>query len=497
MKKYGRFGVFLVLIALVSSLFAACSDADDGEASRTVSTTSETTLFGNLPARDFGGAEITILVEGDYMTTYKSIEIMPQEDSPEIINTAVSNRNALVEERFNVKLKEIRTTASGEMANNIKNSQLSGSNEYDIVMPYIPTAASLATQGTFVLLNDLEYLHLDEPYWDQGSVKGLSINHKNYFATGDFSLLSLACTHAIVFNKDVVNDNKLENPYTLVKENKWTIDKLREMAKVITQDSNGKPGMQFDDTYGFLINNNFVTSMFVGSGERLSNKDDNDMPFISVNTAKGVDVFNKIFELVNDKQATGHIESFLSEAQAAGKSSVWQAATESVANKRCLFRAMSIADLPELGEYECNFGVLPIPMYSEDQEEYYSMVSTIYASCAAIPLSNPELERTAIVLDALCQASTKTVKYNYYQVLLKDRKIQDYESEEMLDIIFGNRVYDLGVVYNWGGTNFDANSLAAFMNNIAFSGSNTFTSKFESIRDMIESDMDKTVAAFE
>ena len=66
-----------------------------------------------------------------------------------------------------------------------------------------------------------------------------------------------------------------------------------------------------------------------------------------------------------------------------------------------------------------------------------------------------------------------------------------------VDIIFGNRVYDLGVVYNWGGTNFDANSLAAFMNNIAFSGSNTFTSKFESIRDMIESDMDKTVAAFE
>lgn len=485
------------MLALISSLLAACSDGANQEESRsTTSTSNETKLFGNLPARDFDGAEIKILVEGDYMSLYKSIEIMPHEDSPEIINDAVQSRNAEVEEQFNVKIKEIRTTASGEMASNIKNSQMSGTSDYDIVMPYIPTAAQLANQGCFVLLNDLEYIHLDQPYWDQGSVKGLSINNRNYFATGDFSILSLACTHAIVFNKDVVNDNKLEDPYTLVNEKKWTIDKLREMAKKITQDSNGKSGMQYDDTYGFLINNNFPTSMFVGSGERLSDKDADDMPIITVNTARGVNVFNKIFDLINDKQATGHIEDFQNEVATAGKTSVWQIATESVANKRALFRAMAIADLPELGEYECNFGVLPIPMYDESQDAYYSMVSTIYASSAAIPLINEDVERSSIILDALCQASTETVKYNYYQVLLKDRKIQDNESEKMLDIIFGNRVYDLGVVYGWGGSNFDENSLAGFMNKIAFSGSNTFVSKYESIKDKIESDMELTLESF-
>lgn len=497
MKKHIRFVVLLVMLALVTSLFASCSEEKGKDESRTTSRPTESKLFGNLPEKDFDGAEITILVEGDYMTIYKSFEIMPQEDSPEVINTAVQNRNANVEEHFNVKLKEIRTTASGEMATIIKNSQLSGSDEYDIVMPYIPTAAQLATQGTFALLNDLENIHLDEPYWDQGSVKGLSINNKNYFATGDFSILSLACTHAIVFNKDVVNDNRLEDPYTLVKENKWTLDKLREMAKKVTQDSNGKPDMQYDDTYGFLVNNNFVTSMFVASGERLSSKDANDMPIITVSSSKGINVFNKIFELVNDKQAVGHIESFQNEVAAAGKSSVWQAATESVANKRVLFRAMAIADLPELGEYDCNFGVLPIPLYDEDQDTYYSMVSTIYSSCAAIPLNNEDKERTSIILDAICQASTDTVKYNYYQVLLKDRKIQDNDSEAMLDIIFGNRVYDLGVVYGWGGTSFDSNSLASFMNTIAFSGSNTFTSKYESIKDAIEADMEATIDSFQ
>ncbi len=497
MKKHIRFGVLFVLLALVFSLLASCSEDKKQTESKTTSITSEAKLFGNLPAKNFEGEEITILVEGDYMSLYKSIEIMPQEDSPEIINHAVENRNAKVEEYFNVKIKEVRTTASGEMASDIKNAQMSGSDEYDIVMPYIPTAAQLASQGCFELLNDLENIHLDQPYWDQGCVKGLSINNKNYFATGDFSLLSLACTHAIVFNKDVVNDNRLEDPYKLVSEKKWTLDKLREMAKKITHDSNGKADMQFDDTYGFLVNTNFATSMYVGSGERLSSKDDKDMPIITVNSARGVNVFNKIFELVNDKQAIGHIESFQSEVTAAGKTSVWQAATESVANKRVLFRAMSIADLPELGEYECNFGVLPIPMYDENQGEYYSMVSTIYASGAAIPVINENKERSSIILDAICQASTDTVKYNYYQVLLKDRKIQDNESEQMLDIIFGNRVYDLGVVYGWGGSNFDNDSLASFMNTIAFSGSNTFVSKYESIKDKIESDMETTIESFE
>ena len=64
----------------------------------------------------------------------------------------------------------------------------------------------------------------------------------------------------------------------------------------------------------------------------------------------------------------------------------------------------------------------------------------------------------------------------------------------MLDIIFNNRVFDLAAVYNWGATNmWDANALTTFMNTVAFSGSNTFSSAFESISGTTQSAIDEFV----
>lgn len=492
MKNASRIVVFLVLLALLCTTFISCKDpASPSEANSATSKTEEFKLFSNLPDADYGGAEITVLVEGDYMGLYKSEEICPNEASPSIISDAVSQRNALVEQEFNVKIAEVRTTSAGDMISKIRNNQLSGTDAYDIVMPYIPTAATLSLEGCFYLLNDKENLHLDQPYWDQGSVDGLSINGKNYFASGDFSILTLACTHAIVFNKDLISENGLESPYTLVNDGKWTIDKLREMARTVTADSDGATGMTYKDTYGFLINDNFVTSMFVASGERLTSKDADDLPLITVNSTRGVNVFNKIFDLVNDVQATGHIEKFQPDATAIGKT-VWDIATEMVANKRALFRAMAIVDMPELSDYDCNFGILPIPKYDEEQTDYHSLVSTVYASCAAIPATNAEIDQATVILDALTQASTDTVKYNYYQVMLKLRKIKDNESEAMLDLIFDHKVFDLGNVFNWGG----ATGINSFMNTVAFSGTNTFASTYESVKDAIQADLDKTIETF-
>ncbi|HAN21692.1 MAG: hypothetical protein A2Y15_02060 [Clostridiales bacterium GWF2_36_10] len=494
--------ILLLLFALMSSVVASCNttpNESSAETNSTESTTSDTELFGNLPDVTYGDAEITILVEGDHRGLYQSVEIMQNETSPELINSAVALRNTLVEEKFKVKIVEIRTAAGEAMNQLIMNNQTGGTDLYDIVMPYIPDAAALALQDYFYKLNDNENLHLDQPYWDQRSIKGLSINEENYFITGDFSLLSLACTHAIVFNKDLVTENNLENPIDLVKDGEWTLDKMAEMARKVTSDSNGTAGMQYNDTYGFLVNGNFPTSMVVASGESLTGKDANDLPILTIDTERAANVFSKVFGIINDKQVSGRIESFQSEVQALNKT-VWQAATEAVANKKALFRAMAVADIPELGDFECNFGILPIPKYDEEQTEYYSLISTIYATSAAIPVTNSQedFNRAAVILDAICQASTDTVKQNYYEVMLKLRKIQDDESAEMLDLIFGNRVYDLGIIFGWGSANlYDPNSLANFMNTVAFSGTNTFTSTLESIKTAVQADIDETVEIFQ
>lgn len=46
----------------------------------------------------------------------------------------------------------------------------------------------------------------------------------------------------------------MKKPYQLVKDGEWTIDKLHEMAKQATYDSDGVTGMTYKDTWGLFVN---------------------------------------------------------------------------------------------------------------------------------------------------------------------------------------------------------------------------------------------------
>lgn len=501
MKKIIRITALILLICLISAAFCACGgDEESTEAESSEVSAPKKELFEGLPDVNYGGEEFVILVPGDSFSTYASIEIMPQETSPLVLNDEIIKRNELVESRFGVKISEVRTESNENMVSLVRTEALSPTGAYDLVMPYIPDAATLAMEQSILPLNDLEYLDLEHECWDKNATEALSIGNKNYFVTGDISLLALACTHAIAFNKDVLDKAGLESPYDLVSSGEWTIDKLSEMASKITADTDGQPGMSCKDTYGFLINSNFTTSMFIGAGENLTLKNADDIPYLAVDSTSAATVFGKIFDLINDANCTGKIDdttgTYYSTASAGG-GSVWTAATESVANGNALFRAMAIIDLIDLGTYDCRFGVLPVPKLDKNQEGYRSLVSTLYATCVAIPYSSYNPEKASIIAQALCEASTDTTKNAYYNVILKLRKIQDDESEAMLDLIFGGRVYEPGIVYNWGGTStYDSNSVGNFLNKIAFSGTQTFSSTLDSIRDMINSDIAETVDAF-
>ena len=277
----------LALVLLMLAGLAACAStgntvSETSSAAGTSSAESEVSeeekfvLFSNLPEINYEGETVRFLVEGDYMDTYKSVEVMPHEASYETLNGAILDRNNLVEERFGVKIEEYRTSSSTEMNNTLTENATAGISEYDVVMPYVPAAAKAAQQGYFVDLASLDGLiNKEMPYYDQGCVQGLSIGGKNYFLTGDMTLLASDVTHVLLFNKDVVVDYNLESPYDLVKDGKWTIDKLGEMARTVTAQYDDNPDWTHMDKYGFLVNHNFISSMFIGAGLRFTDKDNN------------------------------------------------------------------------------------------------------------------------------------------------------------------------------------------------------------------------------
>ena len=515
MKKIRRsLSLCLLLLLAISLLLTACdeSTSTNTESSALDGTTSQQqgdaskdpaedfVLFSNLPDVSYGGSNFTVLVEGDYMGTYMSVEFMPQEDTYDTLKNAVGVRNDLISERFGINFVEVRTDGHGKMVSTLTTNAVAGVSEYDMVMPYMSDAATLALEGYFYDLSKIDNINLDMFYYDQGSVADLSVAGRSYFVTGDLSLLSLACTHAVVFNKDMITDNGLENPYDLVTSGKWTLDKMQEMARTVTGDTSEPTGLDYLDTYGFLVNDNFINSLYIGAGQRFTTKNNKDEPVIAISGEAPARVYDKIFSFVTDVTATSQFSasgnSYYTSATNAGKN-IWVAATEAVAEKRALFRAMAIIDIFDLGEYECRFGVLPVPKLDEAQEDYYSRVSTVYATCVAIPKNVADLEMSAIITDALMQASTTTTKTAYFETVMTDRKVQDDESAEMLEIIFAGRVYDLASIYHWGGASeADLSSISGFMNAIAVSGSNTFTSQWQTIESSVQSAMEDTLDAY-
>ena len=100
-----------------------------------------------------------------------------------------------------------------------------------------------------------------------------------------------------------------------------------------------------------------------------------------------------------------------------------------------------------------------------------------------------DVEMSGIILEALAYESVSTVTPAYYDITLEGKMIRDDESSEMLDIILGNRVFDLGLFYQVGGYNEQIMNL--FRNN-----KTDFTSMYETYKNSALAKLDEINAAF-
>ena len=77
----------------------------------------------------------------------------------------------------------------------------------------------------------------------------------------------------------------------------------------------------------------------------------------------------------------------------------------------------------------------------------------------------------------------------YYETTLKSKRLLDEESEEMLDIIFSDRIVDLANVFSW-------DECIQYYNRLVFGNNNGVVSYMESRREIMQSEMDATIELF-
>ena len=111
------------------------------------------------------------------------------------------------------------------------------------------------------------------------------------------------------------------------------------------------------------------------------------------------------------------------------------------------------------------------------------------ATAYSIPTTATDPERTALILEALCEGSTDTLLPAYYETTLIRKASRDTESADMLDLIFENRIIDFSNAFLSIGIN-------SFLINTLKSASNTFTSSEASQRGTFEDNIAKINEAF-
>ncbi|MBQ3179102.1 MAG: hypothetical protein IJB52_14880 [Clostridia bacterium] len=267
-----------LLISLIScggeSVPAAESTADTVPAE--VQNTQET-YESSIPKQDFGGEEIKVLTftTTEYMNSAQDINVA--ELTGELLNDAVFNRNTLLAEKFNISFDISDAGNFQSIITVVNDTVIAGDTEaLDILMGSAYSMTSCGLAGSIRNMNTLPYIDLEKPWWNKTVAEESSILNTNYFLIGDMNLDAWTQSYVTYFNPEMAADYNVENLYQLVRDNKWTLDKMDTLTRSVYVDTNGNGEYDENDTYGLSACSVCIDCFWASGGVKFIEKDAND-----------------------------------------------------------------------------------------------------------------------------------------------------------------------------------------------------------------------------
>ena len=483
----GKLIIFSIMVMVILFItLASCSEKTESNSSDiTVSetapineTVSETEmLYPDLPEMNYDGYTFNVLHFEDNLGGKPQFWVITADtENGDAINDAVYKRNLAVEEKYNIKFNLITHGDYNTINSNVMKSVNSGENAYDIVYQRMYNVPSLISGGYLIDLNTLPYVDFDMPWWDSNSTNNISIDKKVFLAATDINIMDKNATYVVLFSKKHAENYNLPDMYGIVDSGQWTMDKLLELSSNISIDLNGDDKMDKNDFFGILGRHDAMASLFRGAGCLIAGKDNADLPVLSFESEYNYSVIDKILDVMYSEDFVNLHTRGISEPEFSAM----------VANDQGLFAFTMLAEVSVLRSSELDFGILPIPKYSESNEKYHNLVSVHWTGLLSVPVTNPELERTGMILEAWAAESHYTLQPAFYDINLVGKALRDVESERMLDLIFENRVYDTGDIFNFSDFSYQFLLFAA-------KNSRDVASFYASFEEKVQVEIDKLI----
>ena len=449
MNRITRIVSALLAGLMLSTTLLACGKSnEEGQTTTTVSTDSTTSavvettvdpMIANDPkltADNWGGGEFVILYNGS--------EVEPNKDfsaealNGNVLNDAIYNRNMAIQDKYNFTINASHYSDSN-ISTMVNNSNKAGDNAYHLVEVNGAYSMSMALNGQLYNLEALEYVNLDKPYWNSMILEGSSIEGKNYFAYSDANIHAYGATPCVLFNKEMLASFQLGDIYKIVTDGKWTFDTMSTMIQTVTGDLNGDGVITKDDRLGYIANNFCVDCFISGTGYRMISKNEEDLPVLNVENEKFYNIIEGIKKLCSEENGTFLIDRTSTATEAR---EYWT--EEAFVADRALFVGGNLKWAERLRAMENDFGIVPLPKYDENQENYAVHFQANVGASMAVPSGNTDVVKISKVLEDIAYDSYLHVMPAYTEIVLEGQSVRDEESIVSLNIIRNSYYSDLG-----------------------------------------------------
>lgn len=442
--KFVKTTAALLASLVCAAVFASCAGgagADTGNGIEAASKSPRTDGADRVPyveptgedvleefgSADFGGYEFKIM-------TSSVNRFVPEEDAAGILNPAVEERNALLEERFGIKIREIYCKESDFLSN--LNAAAGAGRQIADAVSFQRSGVSAAAAGDLLMnLYSVPYLQTDMAYLDTALVEKCTAKNELYVIYEPSSLFysDLMC---VVYNRTLLG-GAYDVVYSPARDGEWYYETMLSLAESAAQEVMRKRSPDSArDTFGIVSlyeTPELIHESFLSSGYALFG-----------------DTFHKEIEYNPDYETADSVAAGI--AALYGSKCFMNADTETAAKAfregRAAFAVCRVSFITTLENSSLDWGVAPFPKLTKDQDSYYSCISDT-ACGISVPECQTDPARTGKILTLLFAASSAGLEDALWKNL-SVYTLHDNASALLLKEVCSSPVTDIAILYYQG-----------------------------------------------
>ncbi len=477
--------LFLALLAGLTACGGTTGTSSDTTAAPNSGTTAEAVEVNPLEALDFGGQKVSMVYKKAGLADNDEFV---SEETGDVIDDAVFNRNIRIEEMLNVKLEFIPdpSTDASSYHNKLQSTLLSGDDVYNIITNTQYNLLKLSVQGLLYDMIDAPYIDYEKPWWavEYMNTCAINANHR-YLLGGDITTSTIGNLSCTFFNKSLFNDffGDPNDLYKLVLDGRWTFDTMEEYVKKGWKDLDGDGVCGMNDIIGMASTASSPTEHFAfPAGMNFVTRDKDGYPVLLTDQTHNVEITEKLYHLLFENEG-----AFINK----DANAINNEYPVMFADGQILFFPNVMGSTAKFRDSKDPYGVIPRPKFDENQAEYKALIHDS-VTAFAVPILTKEYDAACAVLEAIASENYKTVVPAYYEVTLKVKYTHDDISSQLIDLIHDSAttdfVYANNYVFNTSG------SLGTIQRKLMGARSKDFMSTYETMKTGVATVLEQLIA---